>query len=198
MRKAGIRPLWILFCSAACSDMVIEPSQSPVGAKKLPSANALLQETLYIARWRSMDGGDSLTYEMLPSDMLTITHKFSDYKSAKVVVKGRETFRVPPKDAARIRKLLWRLRPEKLEGIDQQQRPVGCTRLDVHDWGEAGITFAANSNAAGGKHKAIGNFILPTVGSCNTSAAVKARQVMSLAFSLLPASNVASSFERTG
>lgn len=197
MRKAGIRPLWILFCSAACSDMAIEPSQSLVGAKTLPSANALLQETLYIARWRSMDGGDSLTYELLPSDLLTITHKFSDLKSAKVVIKGRETFRVPPKDAAHIKKLLWRLRPEKLEGLDQEQRPIGCARLDVHDWGEARITFSANGIASGGKHKTIGNVILPTVGSCNTPAAFKARQVMSLALSLLPASNVASSYERT-
>ncbi len=122
LRTALSLPLVSLLC-VSCSGAAIEPSQSLVGAKELPSAKALSRETFYITRGGE-DGGDALSYEWRPDNSLTVTHTFSD-NSARQTVKGRETLRVDPEIAMQIRQLLWRVRPAKLEGMEQDEHPVG-------------------------------------------------------------------------
>ena len=181
----------------SCSDAAIQPSQSLVGATVLPSAKALAQETVYISRGGGPYGGDALTYEWRSNDSLTITHTFSD-NSARQTVKGRETLRIAPEVAATARQLLWRVRPENLEGVDQDQRPTGCERRGPHDFGEVAVAYISEDSKPGIEDDKVGIFELPTAESCNTPEAAKAREVVWKALRLLPKSKVAAAFEQSG
>ncbi len=176
-------------------------AQSPkslVGATVLPSAEVLSKETIYITRGGSPDGGDdSLTYEWLPDGSLTITLTFTDYRLFKTV-KGRETLRVAPPVAAQARQLFWRLRPAKLEGLEQwPARPIGCERQGPHDFGEIAIGFIHEGPKPGIDDDEVGLVELPTPQSCSTLAAAEARVVFREALALLPKSKVAAEFERS-
>ena len=184
-----------LLCTA-CNNAAIGPSESLVGANDLPPAKALSRETLYIGRGGGAYGGDALTYEWRPDDLLTVTHTFSD-NSARQTIKGRETFRVVPEIAARVRKLLWRVRPPKLEGVEQDQRPLGCKRQGPHDFGEVTVGFVNEGNKPGIEDDQVGIFSLPDPQSCDAPLAVEAREVVWHALRLLPKSKVAAGFERT-
>lgn len=152
---------------------------------------------LYISRGGSPDGGaDSLTYEWRPDDSLTITHTFTDYRLFKTV-RGRETLRVPPEVAVQVRRLFWRVRPAKLEGVVQDQQPVGCERQGPHDFGEVTVAFINEGSRPGIEDDEVGVFELPTRQSCNTPAAAEARKVVWEALELLPKSKVAAAFERS-
>ena len=184
-----------LLCTA-CNDAAIKVSESLVGANDSPSAKALSRETLYISRGGGDGGGDALSYEWRPDNSLTVTHTFSD-NSARQTVKGRETLQIPPEVAVQIRQLLWRVRPPKLEGVEQDQRPVGCERQGPHDFGEVAVAFIKEGDEPGIEDDEVGVFGLPRVRSCKTPAAVEARKVVREALRLLPKSKVAAAFERT-
>ena len=188
--------LSVLLLCTSCNDAAIEPSQSLVGATVLPSAKALSQETLYISRGGGPYGGDALTYEWRADGPLTITHTFSD-SSARQTIKGRETFHVAREAAATARQLLWRVRPENLEGVEQDQRPIGCERRGPHDFGEVVVAFINEGSKPGTEDDKVGIFELPTAESCNTPAAAKAREVVWRALRLLPKSKVAAAFEQS-
>ena len=185
-----------LLC-VSCSDAAIEPSQSLVGAKELPSATALARETFYITRGGGAYGGDALSYEWRPDNALLVTHTFSDGRGPGEVVRGKETLHVAPEVAAEVRQLLWRVRPAKLEGVEQDARPTGCKRQGPHDFGEVTIGFVNEGDASGIEDDQVGIFELPTADSCNTPAAVEARAVVQRALQLLPKSKVASDFDRS-
>lgn len=189
----------LLFTSAlctACNDAAIGRSESLVGANDLPTVKTLSRETLYISRGGGAYGGDALTYEWRPDDLLTVTHTFSD-NSARQTIKGRETFRVVPETATKVRKLLWRVRPAKLEGVEQDQRPIGCKRQGPHDFGEVTVGFVSEGNKPGIEDDQVGIFSLPDPQSCDAPLAAKAREVVWDALRLLPKSRVAAGFDRT-
>jgi hypothetical protein len=191
--------LFVLLASAgctACNEAAIGRSESLVGANDLPPAKALSGETLYINRGGSAYGGDTLTYEWRPDDLLTLTHTFTD-NNARVTIKGRETFRIVPETAAKAKKLLWRVRPQKLEGIEQDQRPLGCKRRGPHDSGEVTVVFIHEGDKSGIKDDQVGVFRLPHPRSCTAPLAVEARQVVWGALRLLPKSKVVAEFDRT-
>jgi hypothetical protein len=189
-------PLLFTACLAlSCSEAETEASQSLVGARELPPAEALSRETIYITRNAGIEGVHRLSYEWSPDDRITISHTFRN-RVGDIVEKGSETLRVSPEKAAKIRKMLWRLRPQTFEGVEQDKRPVRCQRHSSHDWGEMGVAFIAEGARPGGKKDEIGIFVLPSQESCNTPAAVEARKVAAEALSLLPVSKVASAFER--
>jgi len=197
MLRIALSLLSLSLLCTSCSDAAIDPSQSLVGAAVLPSAKTLSREMLYISRGGSPDGGDdSLTYEWRPDDSLTITHTFSDNRLFKTV-RGRETLRVSPEVAAQVRQLFWRVRPGKLEGVVQDQRPVGCERQGPHDFGEITVAFIDEGSKPGIEDDKVGVFELPTSQSCNTPAAAEARKVVWEALGLLPKSKVAAAFERS-
>jgi hypothetical protein len=184
-----------LLCTS-CNDAAIGPSESLVGANDLPPAAALSRETLYISRGGGAYGGDALTYEWRPDDSMTVTHTYSD-NSARQTIKGREALRVGRETAPRVRKLLWRVRPPKLEGVEQDQRPLGCKRQGPHDDGEVTIGFVNEGNKPGIEDDQVGIFSLPDAQSCDASLAVEAREAVWEALRLLPKSKVAAEFERT-
>jgi hypothetical protein len=197
MFKIALPPLAIPLLCASCSDAAIEPSKSLVGAKELPSARALARETLFIHRGGGAYGGDALSYEWRPDNMLLVTHTFSDRRGAGELVRGKETLRVAPAVAAEVRQLLWRVRPAKLEGVEQDARPTGCERQGPHDFGEVTVGFVNEGDASGIEDDQVGIFELPTADSCNTPAAVGARAVVRRALQLLPKSKVAADFDRS-
>lgn len=191
--------LLLLFASTfcvSCGDAAIAPSQSLVGAKELRSASVLAGETFYITRGGGAYGGDALSYERRPDNSLLVTHTFSDGGGTGEVVRGKETLHIAPEVAAEARQLLWRVRPAKLEGVEQDARPTGCERQGPHDFGEVTVGFVNEGEARGIEDDQVGIFALPSADSCNTPAAVEARAVVRRALQLLPRSRVESDYER--
>jgi hypothetical protein len=186
-----------LLC-VSCEGGAIEPSQSLVGAERLPSAKALAREILYIARGGGPDGGDALSYEWHPDDLLTVTHTFSDEGGAGEIVKGKDILRLAPDVAAEARRLLWRVRPASLEGVGQDARPAGCRRRGPHDFGEVIVGFIDKGDEADTGDDRVGIFQLPTRESCNTPAAIEARKVVWRALQLFPRSRAAMRYDRSG
>ena len=159
----------------ACKDAAIHPSQSLVGAEELPPATALSREILDISSGGGAYGGDVLSYEWRPDNSLLVTHTFSDGGGSGPVVRGKETLHISPEAAAQARRLLWRVRPAQLEGVEQEARPAGCERQGPHDFGEVAIGFMSEGVSNGMENDQVGIFELPTAQSCNTPAAIEAR-----------------------
>ena len=189
------RPVLLLLALLATSCGGTKPSESLVSATIRPSAKSLSEETLFVTREGGVSGDDTLTYEWRPDNSLTITHTHVD-GGARQTVKGRETLRVAPNVASAAKALLSRVRPAKFEGVEQDQRPLGCERQGPHDFGEVAVAFIKDGGRPGIAGDEVGIFQLPTSESCNTVAAAEARKVVGKALALLPKSKVAASFER--
>lgn len=194
MPKAALSLVSAAVLCVSCTDAGND-QQSLVGAEELPSAEALARETLYIVRGGSAYGGHSLTYEWRPDNSITVTHEYSD-GAGRGSVNGRELLRVPPDVAAQVRHVLLRVRPAKLEGVEQDIRPLGCERRGPHDFGNVSVGFINEGEAAGIEDDEVGIFQLPFPESCSTPAADEARRVVRHALQLLPKSKVAFEYER--
>ena len=184
-----------LLC-VSCDVATVEPVHSLVGAQELPPDKALSLETLYIVLGGGVDGGDSLSYEWRPDSSLTITHSFSDGRGGGEVI-GSETTRITSEVASQVRRLLWRVRPGRLEGAEQDARPLGCERQSPHDLGELTVGFVSGGSGSEAEDDEVGVFALPSPRSCNTPAAVEARAVIRRALRLLPRSEVVAGFKRS-
>lgn len=199
LRAAAIPLLVVSLLCISCREGAGEPYDSLVDAKAPPSAKALSREVVYISRGGGAYGGDALDYEWRPDNSLTITHKFSG-RSARQTIKGREILRITPEVAAEVRRLLSRVRPANFEGVEQDQRPIGCERQGPHDFGDIVIVFVNQDDPAmpyEAEDDRIGRFELPVPSSCNTPAAVEARKVVWQALQSLPKSKVAAAYERS-
>jgi hypothetical protein len=185
-----------LLC-VSCERAAIEPSQSLVGATKLPSANALSRETLYIVRDGDTWPLERLSYEWRPDDSLTVTHSVLDRKAPRPVVKGEEILRLSPEVAAQARRLLWRVRPANLEGVEWLTRPTGCVQRGPHDFGDITVGFIAEGPKPGVEDDRVGIFDLPYPESFYNRQAVEARKVVHGALQLFPPSKVAAGFEQS-
>jgi hypothetical protein len=180
----------------SCGDQGSRGTDSLVGATKLPSAEVLSRETLYITRGSNGGGGDRLAYELRPGDSLAITHTYFDPRTFKVEVRAKDAFRVRPEVTARFRRLMWRVRPERLGRIlDNEVRPLGCKRRGPHDFGEVSIAFINEGAAETAKDLPTALFELPWPDSCHTRAAKVARKAVREALGLLPKSRAVESFE---
>lgn len=200
MVKVGPPLLTVSLLCVSCSNAAIDPSQSLVGAKELPSATALARETLFITRGGHDWGGDSLSYELRPDDSLIITHSYLDDGMPKAAVKGKEAIRISHAVATQVRKLMWRVRPSTLEGqgLDKDEvRPIGCERRGPHDFAEVGVAFIDEADPGTTKDDRVGVFELPRLDSCSSAASNQAREIVGHALRALPPSKVAAGFERT-
>jgi hypothetical protein len=183
--RCGIAFLVLILC-ASCNRSAIEPSESLVGASALPSAARLSQETIEINR--AFGGGEGfgehfLSYRLGSDDKLVVVHT---YRPDDTVL-GKEEFQLSHDVAAKARERLWRVRPEKLEGINSDVRPVGCRRYSPHDLGDVAVGFMRPD-------KVFGIFTLPHPASCNTHAAMEARKLLHQVLRSLPHSKVATDF----
>lgn len=181
----------------SCGDQGSRQTVSLVGAAKLPSAEVLSRETLYITRGFSGGGGDRLAYEIRPTDLIIITHTYFEPRTLKDDILAKDAFRLRPEVAARFRQLMWRVRPERLGRVlDIEVRPLGCKRRGPHNFGEVGIAFIDEDDAVAAKDLPAALFELPWPDSCQTRAAKEARKLVREALRLLPSSRAVESFER--
>lgn len=196
MRRATVLACGALLCGS-CGEGAAEPSQSLVGAQSPPSQDDLVREAFYIVRRGGPNGGHSLTYDWRRDGELIVEHAFSD-GVGRSEARGREALRIPADAAAQARRLLARLHPARLEGVEQDARPLGCGRQGPHDVGEFTIGFIRASDEPGIQDDEVGLFALPYPSSCDTPAAREARKVVQGILQLLPRSSVAAEFERSG
>ncbi len=194
-----VSPTLFLLC-IACSGPAIEPSSSLVGARELPSERELSKETIFIGRGGDGYGGEFLSYEWSPDNSLKVTHDFLAFGGSGTVLRAQETLQVSPQAAAAARQLLWRLRPEPLDGprefLDRDHRPVGCSKNHQHDLGEFQVTFNDTGSKPGWEDDRLSTVRLPYPDGCTTPAAVEARAVLLEALRLLPESKVAAAYEQ--
>ena len=168
-----------------CSDQPVKQADRLVDGIALPSEKMLSRETIEINRGFGGDGfGEHfLSYELAPDNSLAVTHTFRPNEQ----VVGREVFFLDHEVAMKARKLLWRLRPDDLQGVDTYVRPSGCVQRWVHDTPEIAVGFAAS-------REMVGVFDLPRPASCETAAAKTARQMLSGVLASFPRSKVAEEF----
>jgi hypothetical protein len=174
--------------SASCQRSAIDASQSLVGARKLPSAQALRDETIYFKVPGGVVGRDTLSIEMRPDNVIAITHarQPADYSKSETVV-GKETFNVPGQSAERVRRLLWRVRPEPLKGIEYETLPSNCPNRPIDAGYQVAVSFIT-------PEKRVGVFLLPYQGDCSTDAAAAARAVILQTLKTFPRSKIAADF----
>lgn len=183
-----------MFC-ASCDQSAIDPSHSLVGAKSLPPARELSRETIEINRGFGQISPGFLSYQLLPDDRLLVTITDRMYPDEDVVL-GEDTFQLTSEVAAEARRMLWRLRPEKLEGLEWETRPISCYPRSCHDFGDLAVAFIAEGPKPGVDDDRVGVFILPGPESCRSPAAIKARMVIEQVMQLFPPSKVPAEFER--
>lgn len=184
----------------SCSNQVGTVADSLVGATNLPSAEVLASETLYVTKGANDWGGDRLSYELKPDGLLIATHSYLDGKTFKEEVRAKDTVKLDPNTSGRFQRLMWRVRPEALEGQGfetSEVRPVGCERRGPHDFGEVGVAFVNEGVAETRKDDRIGVFELPQRNSCTTKAANLAREAVREALQLLPRSRAVEGFENS-
>ena len=133
-----------LLC-VSCQRGAIERSESLVGADDLPISSVLSQEIIQLNRgFGAYSSGNFLSYELRPDNSLTVTHTFRP----KDEVRGVETFRLPAITAEHARRMLWRVRPAKLAGVESETRPMGCQQQGPHDLGELAVVFIKEGDKA--------------------------------------------------
>ena len=171
--------------ATSCTNPAVKAEDRLVGGTTLPSVETLSREKIEINRGFGGEGfGEHfLSYELASNNSLVVTHTFRP--EDKVI--GREAFVLPPDVAMKARKQLWRVRPDKLEGVETEVRPSDCLRRWVHDSPEIAVGFAASDEMYGG-------FDLPLSASCDSPAAKAARRMLYEVLKSFPRSKVADNF----
>jgi hypothetical protein len=179
----------------SCDRPAIEPSQSLVGAKELPSSTTLSREIIYISRGFGWDSHDLLSYELRPDDVLTVTYDHTDRDTLKKISR-KDIFHLSSNVTQRTRRMLWRVRPEQLKGIEWETKPVGCRSDRTDDFPEISVGFVAEGPKPGIEDDRLGLFVLPYPSSCSTRSAVEVRSLMHQVLQSLPPSRVAVQFDQ--
>jgi len=182
---------------ASCNRSSSGAGTSLVGAKKLPPESQLSNETIEIVP-ASAPGAESanLYYDLRPDNSLSVTLSHWTRQAHGEVVDGRDTFQLSPSDAFETRRLLWRLRPEELEGVGSVNQPVGCPRPPVDASPLYSVAFIAEGAKPGLKDDLIGITGIFAQQFCNTKSAADARHLVDQILQRFPKSKVAGEFER--
>lgn len=194
VRYAPLLAAWLL---ASCDGPAIDPSESLVGAKSLPSARELSRETIQINPMSSAWTADAqrLSYELRPDNSLSVTLSHWDLGGRDEVIDGRETFHLSGSVASQARRLLWRVRPEPLQGIEWIIRPTGCPPPPTDTFGDS-VVFISGNPEAGTTDRKIGVFEVLPAQYCRESSANEARLVVKQVLQLFPKSKVAAEYQR--
>jgi hypothetical protein len=161
-----------------------QPQTSLVGATKLPSAPELNKETLIIARMGGENWEDVLNIEIWPSDRIVAAHYQGQDRTTPI---AREDLRMPTADIERVRRILWRLRPD--EGAPAQRTvPVGCPYIY-----DAGFDWAV-AYVRPDRPASLLQFTLPNPEDCKSSAYSEAKKIIGTAMRALPPSKVVEQF----
>lgn len=181
MRKCAIAVASLLL--STCNGPAIEPSQSLVTAKALPPASELRQEIISFHYGRDRSLKRQLSYELKPDDSWSVVI----FGAATDTEISRRTFRLPRSKANLARSALWRLRPEKLDGVEWQHMPADCPPqpTDTHD--DVAIAFVREGTKAGVEDDQVGVFSLPNLAYCKTVKSRAARQLIASLMRHMPA-----------
>ncbi|MGX5714024.1 hypothetical protein ACWKWJ_15115 [Sphingopyxis terrae subsp. ummariensis] len=171
--------------ATSCTNQAVKAEDRLVDGVELPSEEMLLREKIEINQGFGGEGfGEHiLSYELSSNNSLIVTHTFRP--EDKVI--GTEVFVLDPYAAMKARKQLWRVRPDKLEGLETNVRPSGCLRRWVHDSPDIAVGFAASDAM-------YGVFDLPRPISCDTPAAKAARRMLRDVLASFPRSKIAETF----
>lgn len=179
-----------LLCTS-CDKAAVAPARLVPG-DNLPASRVLTRETILIEQGFGGDGYGvhRLRYQLTPDDQLAI--EYGLITQLRPVVKNN--FRLQSNEADRIRKMLWRLRPQAMTSdwmAEWAIRPIGCEIQGPHDQGDVVVAYISGDNGEEGAA-----FELPTVHSCDTPAAMQARQVLQQLFSSFPESPIVTEFHK--
>lgn len=157
---------------------------SLVGAKNLPSCAELHKETLFIAREGGANWKELLNIEIWPSNRVIAAHYRGQDQTTPI---ARENLRMSATDIERVRRMLWRLRPD--DGAPAQKTvPVGCTY--IYDTGyEWSVGYVRQDQPT-----KLLQFSLPSPDQCESAAYAEAQKVVAAAMRALPASRVIEQF----
>jgi hypothetical protein len=170
--------------AGACERSSLAGSESLVGAKSPPSMQELSAETIQINRRGGPRNEHMLTYDLYPSNSLTVAHTVDELGGTKALATA--TFHLAPEAANQVRTLLWRVRPARLTGIEDITLPTGCTVV-IDASPQANVVFADTKQR-------LGISSIPRERDCDTPQARQARQLVSIAVASLPGRNLAAQF----
>jgi hypothetical protein len=178
--KFGTIPVALLI---ACCNPSPLPSESLVGAQKLPSASDLQKETLIIARMGGEDGEELLNVKLRPDNTVLVEHsRRGDDRPLE-----QELLRPSAQAAEEVRHMLWRLRPED-SAPAQKTVPLGCSYVYDAGWDWSVVFWNPRKPAE------LPTFTLPYPEYCQPAAYKKARELIVDSLSALPSSEVVKHF----
>lgn len=183
---------------SACRDgSAIKPSESLVGAKALPTAKVLSREVIQINRrlsgWPSAPG--TLEYDLQPDNSLSITHTKVDRNWNRLIA-GQEMLHLSSNTAAQARRMLWRLRPETLQGIEVEKRPIGCPPPPIDASPAFFVDFISEGPKPGVADDKVGIVLVPYPEHCRSAQAAEARNLVQEVLQSFPLSKVAADFDK--
>ena len=190
--------LWVAtaLLVSACDKPAIDPSESLVDAKELPTARVLSREVIQINQGFGSLNSTLLSYELRPDNTLTITLTHRDYDTQKEVTDGKETFDISSNVASEARRDLWRLRPATLQGIESVLRPRDCPPPPTDTFPMAAIAFIAEGPKPGVEDDRLGVVDVPAQYTCHTRQGREARELIEKVLRSFPQSKVAVEFAR--
>ena len=183
--------LVVLMSAAACDRPAIDPSQSLVGAKNLPPARLLKREKIALYYHYDRPLKHQLSFELSPDNSwaAVVTEVGSNYREV-----SRQTFSLSADRADEIRRKLWRLRPDKLRGIEYETQPADCPPPPTDTSVDLAIGFIKEGTKPGVEDDQIGVFTLPDVRTCNSPKSVAAHKVVDDVINELPFNHLRSKF----
>lgn len=182
----------LLLC-ISCQRSAIDPSQSLVGARKLPPADVLSREFIEMDRMFG-DPGPRLILQLSADDSLTVTLTDWDRKQLKQFIVGKQLLRLSRDTAGTARRLLWRVRPENLAGMASSTQPIGCSPPPPDETPDYTVGFIADGLKSRVEDEHVGIFdVFP---SCKAKNANLARVVLRRVLALLPQSPLGPEYDR--
>jgi hypothetical protein len=176
----------------SCDRPAIKPDQSLVGAKELPSARELSREIIEINTGFDGFSPGMLSYELRPDNTLEVSLTFRPKYANKKV--GPDIFHLPANLAERARQALWRLRPQRLRGVQYETLPPGCPPQPTDTPPDVTVVFIAEGPKLGVEDDQVGVFALPSPRYCSNRRSLDANNVIALVLELFPTSGVAAEY----
>ena len=172
-----------LAASSGCN-RTPERLTSLVGATKVPSPEELQKETIIMARVGGKGAKDLLNIELRPPDSVEAVHYLGDDRTKPV---AQVTLQVSASEVQRLRRMLWRLRPD--DGAPAHKTvPMGCDYIDDAS-GDWSIAYVSNERPAD-----LNQFTLPYAENCKSRAYGEAQRLIGQVLAALPRSALVKQF----
>lgn len=174
----------------SCNRTPIGQYDSLVGAETLPPADLLSRETIEIDQER-YEPGPRLIYQLEPNNSLTIT--LTDWTPEQRIL-AKQSFQLSTDAANNARRLLWRIRPERLQGMAETTKLQDCPPPPPDEFPDLTVGFIVNGPKTADDVGNVGIFAVSP--GCQTRDATEVRQVIRQALSLFPPSTIPAEFDR--